>query len=160
VVRAHAGDLAGAEEAWERSVAAEPTAWAWRNLAALARAGGDLPLAVRRYRRAVELRPDLAPLTLELVGTLLAAGDGPAAVAVIDAAPAEQRDLGRFRLAEARAALLTGDLARVGRALGEDFVLPDVREGESALHDLWAAYQEALGAPVAQPVPRHLDFRM
>lgn len=120
MVRAHAGDLAGAAQAWERSVAAEPTAWAVRSLAVLARVGGDLPLAVRHYRRAVELSPDLAPLTLELVAALLAAGDGPAALAALDAAPVLHRALGRFRLAEARAACSpvtwTGSDASSGRS--------------------------------------------
>jgi hypothetical protein len=175
VVLAHAGDLQGASDAWVRSVADEPTAWAWRNLAALARAGGDLPLASRRYRRAVALRQDFAPLRRELIDTLLAAGDGAQALAVIDAAPAEQRCLGRFRLAEIRAALLTGVLDRAGRILEEGVVLPDVREGEPALHDVWFDYQVALAAReqgrpvdadlVAQvratvPIPRDLDFRM
>ena len=59
VVLAAAGDLIGAAAAWEQSLAAEPTSWAWRNLAVLARADGDLPLAVDRYRAAVALRGDL-----------------------------------------------------------------------------------------------------
>jgi tetratricopeptide (TPR) repeat protein len=175
VVLAHAGDLPGAADAWIRSLAAEPTAWAWRNLAALARAGGDLALAVRRYRLAVALRGDLAPLTCELIDALLATGEGAQALAVIDAAPAELRGLGRFRLAEIRAALLTGDLDRAGRVLEEGMVLPDVREGEPALHEVWFDYQVALVAReerrpvdadlVAQvrgtvPVPQDLDFRM
>jgi len=175
VIRANAGDLEGAADAWVLSIAAEPTAWAWRNLAALARAKGDLPLAVRRYRRALTHRSDLAPLTLELVDALLAAGDGRAALAAIDAAPADHRVLGRFRLAEAHAALLTGDLDRAGRILGHGVVLPDVQEGESALHELWFDYQAALVAREEQrpidseliarvrstaSVPRDLDFRM
>lgn len=175
VIRANAGDLEGAADAWVLSIEAEPTAWAWRNLAALAQAKGDLPLAVRRYRRALTLRSDLAPLTLELVDALLATGDGHAALAAIDAAPADHRVLGRFRLAEAHAALLTGDLDRAGRVLGQGVVLPDVQEGESALHELWFDYQAALVAREEQrpidseliarvrstaSVPRDLDFRM
>jgi tetratricopeptide (TPR) repeat protein len=175
VVLAHAGDLPGASDAWGRSLAGQPTAWAWRNLAALARAGGDLPLAIRRFRRAVALRGDLAPLRRELIDTLLAAGDGAQALAVIDAAPAEQRSLGRFRLAGIRAALLTGDLDRAGRILEDGVVLPDVREGEPALHDVWFDYQVALAARAARrpvdadlvaqvratvPIPADLDFRM
>jgi hypothetical protein len=175
VVLAHAGDLQGATDAWVRSLAAEPTAWAGRNLAAMARAEGDLALAVRRYRAAVALRGDLAPLTRELVDVLLAAGDGMLAGAVIDAAPVEQRRLGRFRLAEIRAALLTGDLDRAGRILEEGVVLPDVREGEPALHEVWFDYQVALAAReqrrpvdadlIAQVratvrIPEDLDFRM
>jgi hypothetical protein len=67
VVLAHAGDQQGATAAWEGSLADEPTAWAWRNLAILAKAEGDLALAVRRYHAAVALRDDLAPLKRELV---------------------------------------------------------------------------------------------
>ena len=175
VVLAHAGDLHGATEAWVRSLAAEPTAWAGRNLAAMARADGDLAMAVRRYRAALDLREDVAVLRRELIDTLLAAGDGAQALAVIDAAPAEQRDLGRFRLAEIRAALLTGDLDRAGRVLEEGVLLPDVREGEPALHEVWLDHQVALaareqGRPVdaaleAQvratvTIPPDLDFRM
>jgi hypothetical protein len=175
VLLAHAGDLQGATDAWVRSVAAHPTAWAWRNLAALARAGGDLPLAVRRYREAASLHEHFEPLTRELVEALLTAGHGAQALEVIGAAPAEQHGLGRFRLAEIRAALLTGDLDRAGRILADGVVLPDVREGELALHEVWFDYQVALAARegrrpvdsdlVAQvratvPVPEDLDFRM
>jgi hypothetical protein len=175
VVLAAAGDKQGATDAWVRSLAAGPTAWAFRNLAAIARADGDLVLAVRRYRAAVALRGDLAPLRRELVDVWLAAGDGVQALAVIEAAPAEQRGLGRFRLAEIRAALLTGDLDRAGRILEEGVVLPDVREGEPTLHDAWFDHQVALAARkehrpvdadlVAQvratvAIPADLDFRM
>jgi tetratricopeptide (TPR) repeat protein len=176
VIRAVAGDLEAATDAWTRSIAVEPTAWAWRNLAVLARADGDLPSAVRRYHEALALRPDLAPLAIELLDTLLAAGDGTGALAVIDAAPPEQRALGRFQLAEARAALLTGDLDRAGRVLEHDTVVPpDVREGDAALHEVWFDYQVALAARNERrsadaelaarvrstvPVPARLDFRM
>ena len=175
VVLAHTGDRRSAADAWVRSVEAEPTAWAWRNLAALARADGDLAGAVGRYRAALALRDDLAPLRLELVDVLLAAGDGEQALAVIGSAPAEQRGLGRLRLAEVRAALQTGDLDRAGRILGEGVVLPDVREGEPALHEVWFDHQVALAAREAGrpadadlvarvratvPVPEDLDFRM
>ncbi len=175
LVLAHGGDQQGAAAAWEGSLADEPTAWAWRNLAILAKADGDLALAVRRYQASVALRGDLAPLTHELVDALLAAGDGVQAHAMNEAAPPEQRRLGRSRLAEIRAALLTGDLERAGRILEEGVVLPDVREGEPALHEVWLDYQVALaareqGRPVdadlmakvraAVPIPESLDFRM
>ena len=175
VVLTHSGDLTGATDTWLRSVADQPTPWALRNLAVAALAAGDLPLAVRRYQAAVELCGDLAPLRRELVETLLAAGDGEQALAAIEAAPDAHRRLGRFRLAEVRAALLTGDLDRAGRVLRSGLVLPDVREGEPALHDVWFDYQAALAARdqqrpvdaelVAQvratvPVPADLDFRM
>lgn len=176
VIRAVAGDIEGATDAWTRSIATEPNAWAWRNLAVLAQADGDLPSAVRRYHQALALRPDLAPLAGELLDALLAVCDGTGTLAVIDAAPPEQRALGRFRLAEVRAALLTGDLDRAGRVLEHGTVVPpDVREGETALHEVWFDYQVALAARDERrpadpelaawvrstvPVPPQLDFRM
>ena len=89
--------------------------------------------------------------------------------------PAEQRSRGRLRLAEIRAALLAGDLDRAGRTLEAGVLLPDVREGEPALHEVWFDYQVACaareqGRPVdadliAQlratvTIPPDLDFRM
>jgi tetratricopeptide (TPR) repeat protein len=176
VIHAVAGDIEAAADAWTRSIATEPTAWAWRNLAVLARADGALPSAVRLYHQALALRRDLAPLAGELLDALLAAGDGTGTLAVIDAAPPEHRALGRFRLAEVRAALLIGDLDRAGRVLEPATVVPpDVREGESALHEVWFDYQVGLaardqGRPAdpelaawvrsTVPVPPQLDFRM
>jgi len=175
VLRAHSGDLAGARDAWTRSVTLEPSGWAWRNLAALAAATGDRAGAVRDYRRAVDLRPDLAPLRLELLTALLAEGDGTAALEVIEAAPPAHRRLGRFRWAEARAAVLTGALERAGSVITGGIVVADLREGELALDELWFDYQAALRARdtgravddgfrahvrATVPVPRGLDFRM
>ncbi len=113
--------------------------------------------------------------------TLLADGQGTGAteaievIEVIEAAPPEQRALGRLRWAEARAAVLAGRLDRAGSIIHGGIVVADLREGELALEDLWFDYQAALraatpGRPVddelrAQvratvPVPRDLDFRM
>jgi tetratricopeptide (TPR) repeat protein len=176
VIRAAAGDITAAADAWTRSIAAEPNAVAWRNLAVLAQVDGDLPSAIDRYRQAHALAPDLAPLAAELLNALLAAGDGAGALTVIETVPAEQRALGRFRLAEVRAALLTGDLDRAAAGLEHAAVVPpDVREGEVALHEVWFDYQVALAARQEQrpaddelrsrvratvPVPAYLDFRM
>jgi hypothetical protein len=175
VVRAYHGDLGGTREAWTRSLTIKPTAWAGRNLAGLAAATDDRPGAVTAYRRALALRPDLAPLRLELVTTLLADRNGAGALEVIEAAPPEHRALGRFRWAEAKAALLTGQLDRAGSIIAGGIVVPDVREGEVALDELWVDYQAALqaaalGRPVTEdlrayvratmPVPPALDFRM
>ncbi|MGH3424253.1 MAG: DUF5107 domain-containing protein, partial [Nocardioidaceae bacterium] len=143
VMLAAAGDLDGAEAEWTSSLADRPTAWAWRNLGALAREQGDLPLAVRRYRESTALAGDLPALTLELLEVLLSAGRHTEALRTIGDAPADDRSLGRLRFAEARAALGAGDLERVGTLLDSGLVVPDIREGESSLHELWFGYQAA-----------------
>jgi len=175
VARAAHADLSGAHDAWSRSLDARPTAWAHRNLAVLSANGGDPTGALEHYRHAVALRPDLLALTLEYVDLLLQEQRGERALEVIDALPRTLRTAGRTRLAEARAALLTGDLARCRATLEHRIEIPDLREGEDQLHEVWIDLHAALRAaelhrPVDETirsevaehvdVPWHLDFRM
>ncbi len=175
VVRAHAGDHSGARAAWDRSVAVHETAWARRNLGVLAERRGDRDLARREYHTALRLHPDLPALRLELVELLLADGRGDEAQDVLDAADEHTRSLGRFRYAAARAALLAEDLDRAAQIIESGLVVPDLREGELALDELWYDYEtlrraRADGVPVSaelrarvrasSTLPRAFDFRM
>ena len=175
VAEAGAGDLARARAAWSRSLDAQPSAWAHRNLAALAAHDGDNVSALRHYGQAVALRPRVLALVLEYLDVLLAERLADHALEVIDAVPGALRGSGRLRLAEARAALLTGDLDRCRAKLERDIEIPDLQEGEDLLHELWFDLHAArLAAERGHPVddrtraeavatvdvPRHLDFRM
>ena len=161
VMHAANGNHEAAQAEWTASTNAQPNAWAERNLGALARSRGDLDLALTHYRAAGRLRPDLLPLTLELLEALLDAGEPTEALAVIAAAPETQQAHGRLRFAEARAALAVGDLDRVSATLESGLEIADIREGETSLTAFWNAYQEARGPGQSrQPMPRALDFRM
>jgi hypothetical protein len=175
VVRIAHGNTAGAREAWTRSLDIRPTAWAHRNLGALAAHDGDHAAARDHYERAVELLPDLLPLVLEYVDLLLDDDDGRTALATVQRLPPALRESGRARLAEARAGLLAADLDRCGALLGAGIEVPDLREGERVLHELWVDLHAARlaaerGRPVDEKVraevlatvgvPRSLDFRM
>ncbi|KOV10786.1 hypothetical protein ADK60_37340 [Streptomyces sp. XY431] len=161
VLRAYAADPEEARESWLRSIDSRPTAWAWRNLAALADRAGDLTEAARAYREALRLEPALVPLVLESAAVLLRAGAPQEVLRLLAALPEAQRPLGRVRWAEARAALDSGDVERCGRLLREGIELADVREGEGSLHELWFAHRSAAGAAGADlPLPRSYDFRM
>ena len=175
MLRLQAGDIAGAKAAWLTSAAEQPTAWAYRNLGALERHRRQRIAALWYYERAHELSPDLLPLTLELIDTLIDTARAERALALVDEARAAGQAGGRLSLAEARAALATGDIDRCGRLLAEGIELPDVREGEGALHELWFAYHAQLQAHSGErsgdggsgngsdgdvAVPRKYDFRM
>ncbi|MFC9331077.1 DUF5107 domain-containing protein [Kitasatospora sp. NPDC057015] len=161
VLHAHAGHLEDARKAWQRSIEHRPTAWAWRNLAALADHTGNPTEATHAYRQALHLAPDLLPLTLEAATVLLRAGHPHEVLSLLAALPAARRTLGRARWAEARAALDTGDTERCGRLLHEGIELADIREGEASLHELWFAHQHATNTTEpALPLPRAYDFRM
>lgn len=175
VARAATGDIAGAAAAWRESLAAEPNAWAWRNLGSLMAAQGDLRGACDAYAQACALAPGLLPLTVERLRVMLEQGDHTGALTVIESLPAHLRSAGRIRLAEARAAVGCGDLARCGRLLAEGLELADIREGDGVLHDTWFDYHAAVTArregrevddallarvKATVEVPRSMDFRM
>jgi hypothetical protein len=175
VMRYYAGNLADARAEWEKSAAMKRSAWALRNLAMSAAhedrraAAADLLLAARR------LAPGLRPLACECLRSLIDAGRASAALALLDELPPALRSSGRVLLLEAQAALDAGDLDRVSAILDRKPVVPDMKEGERSLSDLWFGLHEkrlalATGAPVDDalkarvrrefPPPAEIDFRM
>ena len=161
VVHAAAGNVDAAQAEWTASANEQTNAWALRNLGALARTRGELDVALSHYRAAGRLRPDLLPLTVELLELLLDAGDPAEALTVVAGTSGSQRADGRLRFAEARAALAVGDLDRVSAIIEAGLEIADIREGETSLTAFWDAYQDALRpGREREPLPRALDFRM
>ncbi len=175
VMRYHAKDTVGAREAWERSLALRPSAWALRSLAVHAshekRAGDAADLWLRAFR----MLPGLTPLAIECCRALVDAGRPAEVLSLLAEMPAAVRAHGRVRILEARAALDAGDLARVEGILRGGIEVPDMREGEVMLSDLWYGMHErrlAAAEGVALddelrrrvrsecPPPADIDFRM
>ncbi|MEU7004937.1 DUF5107 domain-containing protein [Nonomuraea sp. NPDC046570] len=149
------GDAAAARTAWEDSLRRRRTPWALRNLAELDRLAQQHDSAADRLAEAHALAPGVWQLTAETLSALLLAGRSGEALAVLDSLDAEQRAVGRIRLLECRAALAAGDRERAGRLLDGELEVPDLREGEDALHELWYAYHDP-----GEPLPGVYDFRM
>ncbi|ACU69821.1 conserved hypothetical protein [Catenulispora acidiphila DSM 44928] len=151
LIRLADDDRDGAREAWTRSLADRPNAWAQRALAHLA----DTPdEAATLTLAAHHLLPDLRELTIETLKALLTADRPTDALEVISTLPPEHRNHGRIRLYNAEAALATGDIDQVRRLLDEGITVDNLQEGEASLDLLW------LAAHPDQPVPPHYDFRM
>jgi hypothetical protein len=175
VMRYQAGELAGARQAWERSLQACRTPWALRNLATLAADEQFHELAAALYLEAYRLRPACIPLAVECGHALLAAHRPQDWLDNLSEVPEAVRCNGRVRLLEARAALAVGDVARVAKILAQGLVIADLRETDQALSELWYDFQiqrlcaeeglapdQTLRARVERdfPVPKELDFRM
>lgn len=173
-MRFAAGDVEGAHQAWETSLERQPTAWALRNLAALARQEGRAEEACHLYGRALGMAPDLAPLAIECFATLLRAGKPRDVLSLIEQSPPRVRNRSRVRLLLAQAALAAGDLDQAERTLGGLEVV-DIREGDNITTELWFQVHErrlaerenvpiddALRQRVRRefPPPRDLDYRM
>ena len=143
IMRYRGGDSNGARQAWLESLECEPSAWAYRNLAVLAQDAGEIEKAARFWAIAARMKPDLQPLAVEACDALLAAGAFAAVRELIEQFPPESASSGRVRLLGAIAALRSGDLAAPGEFFAARCEIPNIREGELSLSDLWFEWQEA-----------------
>ncbi|MDH2394033.1 DUF5107 domain-containing protein [Streptomyces sp. HNM0663] len=165
VLKAANGKLDKASLVWTQSVLMRPTSWAWRNIGMLAVHDAEWKLAATCYRHAYTLSPRSLPLLHELVEVLLKAGQARAALGYIDAWCAKNESDGRLQLLEARAALEDGLLDRCRALLEDGIEVPNLREGDTSLSDLWNDCQRALTMSSqadgeALPVPERYDFVM
>ncbi len=154
-VMAHArGELRAAAAGYEASLRLLRSAWALRGLGLVKLASGETDAGLADLVDARMLAPEIAPLALELGEALLAAGRAEDARDLLSALPAPMRELGRFRVLAVRAALASADLAEAGRLLEEGIEVPDIREGELSMTELWRqAFPD-------RPVPPRYDFSM
>ncbi|WP_193597518.1 DUF5107 domain-containing protein [Microbacterium sp. YJN-G] len=154
-VMAHArGDLSAAISGYQASVRQRRSAWALRGLGLALLATGDEDAGLGHLADARSLAPSVVPLARELGEALLATGRAADARGLVASLPADMRELGRFRVLAIRAALADGDREAAGRMLTDEFDVPDIREGELSMSDLWReAFPDC-------PVPERYDFTM
>jgi hypothetical protein len=175
VMRFRAGDVPGARAAWARSLAIEPTAWATRDLAVLAREAGDDQLAADQWLAAARMAPDVAPLAIECCNALLRAHRPAELIRFAASLPPAVRGKGRIRLLHALASLDQDDLDTVARYFDGDVDIANIREKETVLSDLWFGWHAkrlarergvALTDDLRRsarkefPPPRRFDFRL
>ena len=175
VMRFRAGDVAGARAAWERSFSIEPTPWARRDLAVLAREAGDHASAAQKWVAAARMAPDVAPLAIECCQALLRAQRYDELLRFVASLPPTVRSHGRVRLLHAMASLELGDLATVERYFEGDLDIANIREKETLLSDLWFGWHakrlaRERGVAVSDelrqlvrkefPPPMRFDFRL
>lgn len=154
-VIAHAtGAVDRAAAHYEASLRQRRSAWALRGLGLVRIAQGQVDAGIDVLTDAASLAPDLAPLALELGEALLIAGRAEEASGFLAALAPAVRAQGRFRVLAVRAALASGAHDEARRMLEDEFDVPDIREGELSMSDLW---REAFPD---RPVPERYDFSM
>jgi len=141
VMRHRRGDLAGARAAWERSVALEPSAWAYRNLAQIDLDEGDVDEGCSLMMQAVRLAPACAPLVREFCEFLLDQDRPQQALAVLKQAAPGIWSHGRIRLCKVRASLALGDTMEAESFYNDRVIVDDIREGEVSVTDIWYQWQ-------------------
>ncbi|MFF5449183.1 DUF5107 domain-containing protein [Streptomyces sp. NPDC012888] len=167
VAQWHAGDRAQAVRSWERGLTPAPSRWPLlRCLAAADAVAGETGRAAERYAEAfralAEARDgrggaawDAAESALgrEALAAQLDAGRVREARAVWDRVRPGLRERGRFRLLAARLLVAEGHVVAARRLFEDGITVPDLREGDESLAELWSALSP-------QPLPAHYDFRM
>lgn len=154
-VLAHArGGYPEADQWYHSSLGHAANAWALRGQALIATHYGDHARAADLLGRALDLVADQPTLLLEAMSAAMAHCAPERALAFADSASPELQQAGRVRLLEGFAALAAGHRDRAEALLEAEIVIPDLREGELALSDLWAAVHPD------RPVPAGYDFRM
>jgi hypothetical protein len=174
-MRYRARDVEGARAAWERSLELEKSAWVLRSLAVLEADEGDLGRAADLWLSAARMRPDIAALVVEACEAMLKAARFAEVRGLIDSLPADVQEIGRVRLLGTIAALRSGDLCAPEQFFAAPFDIPNIREGETSVSELWFDWHYALvsrkeGAVVDDalrrrvrrqyPLPKEFDFRM
>ena len=169
------GDTEAALEAWQRSVALEPSAWALRNLAVAARKRGEAARAAELMLEACRMRPAEPSLLRECTRALIEAGRPAKWIELAKRLPPRIREIGRMRFLDIRALLESGRLEDAERLLTPRLVVADLREGETSLTELWFDLQARKlasrnGSPVDEELrrrvraelepPAWMDFRM
>ncbi len=171
----HEDRNAEAKHAFQRSLVLQPSHLSLRNLALIARHEGDMENARLYYLEAHRQAPELQPLIIEIGNFLVDFQLAQEWLNLLNTLSRQLRQNGRIRLLEAAAGLQVGDLYLVERFFADGVVIPDLREGETRLSDMWFSYHEALirltehladevdvsqRAALENPLPKAFDFRM
>lgn len=151
----HEGDLAGAENAWKASLELEESAWALRNLARLALERDDTGEAAALIGKAFAMQPTMRCLAQEYAEIMLKAGRAREFLAGKEKMSPALRTHPRLRFYEAAALCHLGQKQEARAILDANFEMPDIREGEISLADLWEQATDS-----AIPLPKNLDFRL
>lgn len=172
-------DLAGAQKAWEDSLAMTPSPWAYRNLAMLYKNEyGNTEKGKEYILKAFDMLNDNPTLCKEVAQNLLAAGSDAQWLDIYATLPADLQNLGRLRLYKTIALINLDRLEEAAEILNENFFMSDIKEGELSVSHYWfrlyrGLYAKEMGvaydpndkalaaaADKKYPLPRKQDFRM
>ena len=155
-----------AQRCLERSLQFRQTPWALRARGRMRLLAGEEEAGLSDLRRALALAPGQRQLSLEYARALLESHREDQLIAFLDALPQNQKSLPRFLYLRACADTALGRYEEAEKILLSPLIIPDMREGELSLCDLWYTLRQkqyGLSRREAErrfPLPEALDFRM
>jgi len=133
-----AGNVESARTLMEKSFACKENPWAARNLAMLWKNEyGNMEKAAEYIRIAVRLNPTCRGILLETAMVLLAAGESEQWIALYNSLPEKFQKDGRLQFNTAIAYMKQGKYKEATAYLNERLVMPDIKEGDTAISDVW-----------------------
>lgn len=135
------------QDAWnelEKSMQLEPSAWAVYGMAQVKRQIGDNAEAARLLAKAALMRPDDASFAKEALELLCNAGMDSEVLKLSEKLSKELLDIGRVRIYITLAYIHLGHIEEAEAVLNENggIVLPDIREGETIITEMWFLIEE------------------
>lgn len=152
--------LKESKESLEKSLKCEGSAWAYRNLAMLAKNEGNQNEAVALIKKAVGLKCYERGLVINCAQILTQFGAYADWLEIFDELPQSLKEDGRVLYYKAVALLKSGRAAEAAEIITPDYVMCDIKEGEASLSHLWFEIYEALTGEKEHLLPYALDFRM
>jgi len=153
----------------DQSMKLLPSCWALYGLAHIARMEGNAEKAALLAEKAALMKPDDKSLAKEALKLLHLNKMHQKVLDLVDKLPESVSSLGRVKLYKAFACLRTGQIQQAEILLYEEkgISVPDIREGENSVTDLWFEIEETkakkegrvFDREQAVPPPQ-LDFRM
>jgi len=155
VMRMENYDYDGARLAWEDSIRQKPSAWAYRNLAALFMREKRNAEALDSYKRAWKMASGSecaqTALAQEFLQALYDSGEYDRAEQVYGEFPEAVREFDRIQIIRGQIALMRGDFALVEKVLQREYAI--IRECETVLTDLWfGMWEKRLAAETGRKI--------
>ena len=168
------GDVDGAYSAFLKSVDMCPNAWAYRNIAQIEKNEyNNLQKAVEYMKKAVDEKNDYQPLWVNYAESLFAVNDYATWVNCYEnKIPDDIKKNGRILMMYALALVKIDRYREALDILLDDFVLPDIKEGEFSISHIWLEIHQKIMLEEGEtnpsdsdvfnkyPLPYELDFRM
>ena len=161
--------ISDARNALDRSMRLKPSCWALYGLSNIERMEGNSETSAMLVMRASLMKPDDVSLAREALKQMQDSGMYAEMLHYAGRLSDEVNKEGRIKLYKAFAYLRTGLLAEAEKLIYEDggLSVPDIREGENSITDLWFELEEAKAKkegrafdPKGLRPPANLDFRM
>ncbi len=168
------GDVDGSFEAFKKSVELCPNAWAYRNLAQIEKNEyKNIEKAIEYMQKAVAEKSDYQPLWVNYAECLIAGDMSDKWIEVFEnTLPENLRENGRMKMFYALCLVNCGRDADALAILMDNFVLPDIKEGEFSISHIWVQIHRNMmendgilnptddEVYAKYPLPYELDFRM